>query len=163
MSLNNQLSLSRRCFPTFNTTQNQPNINVNLTLALDVFPTLNVFFIGHRRLKKVQMFSHLISPCVFTLIITRPNPFLWLQGKPRPIVTWFKDGAVLEDNTVGTRTSDKDTILFIRSAERGHSGKYTLSVQIENMSDSADIHIQVVGQSHHGTDTSPDLYCMFPH
>ena len=58
---------------------------------------------------------------------------------------------------MGTRTSDKDTILFIRSAERSHSGKYTLSVQIENMSDSADIHIQVVGQSHHGTNTSPDL------
>lgn len=57
----------------------------------------------------------------------------------------------MEDRTVGTRTSEVDTILFIRSAERAHSGKYTLSVQIENMSDSADIHIQVVGQSlHHG-------------
>lgn len=57
----------------------------------------------------------------------------------------------MEDRTVGTRTSEVDTILFIRSAERVHSGKYTLSVHIENMSDSADIHIQVVGQSlHHG-------------
>ncbi|XP_030264633.1 myosin binding protein Ca isoform X7 [Sparus aurata] len=72
------------------------------------------------------------------------NLVIPFQGKPRPIVTWFKDGALLEDNTVGTRTSDKDTILFIRTAERSHSGKYTLSVQIENMSDSADIHIQVV-------------------
>lgn len=47
---------------------------------------------------------------------------------------------------MGTRTSEVDTILFIRSVERGHSGTYTLSVQIENMVDSADISIQVVGQ-----------------
>lgn len=74
----------------------------------------------------------------------------YLQGKPRPVVTWFKDGVPLEDKTVGTRTSEVDTILFIRSTERTHSGKYTLSVQIENMLDSADIHIQVIGQSRHG-------------
>lgn len=69
------------------------------------------------------------------------------QGKPRPVATWLKDGVPLEDRSVGTRTSEVDSILFIRSAERGHSGTYTLSVQIENMLDSADIRIQVVGQS----------------
>lgn len=68
------------------------------------------------------------------------------QGKPRPVATWLKDGVPLEDRSVGTRTSEVDSILFIRSAERGHSGTYTLSVQIENMLDSADIRIQVVGQ-----------------
>lgn len=62
-------------------------------------------------------------------------------------MTWFKDGVALDDKTVGTRTSEVDTILFIRSSERRHSGIYTLCVQIENMSDSADIHIQVVGTS----------------
>lgn len=70
------------------------------------------------------------------------------QGKPRPVVTWLKDGVPLEDRSVGTRTSEVDSILFIRSAERRHSGTYTLSVQIENMLDSADIRIQVVGGSH---------------
>ncbi|XP_053706944.1 myosin binding protein Ca isoform X2 [Synchiropus splendidus] len=65
-------------------------------------------------------------------------------GKPRPVVTWFKDDVLLEDKSVGSRTSDIDTILFIRSADRAHSGKYTLTVQIENMSDSAHIHIQIV-------------------
>lgn len=63
------------------------------------------------------------------------------------MATWLKDGVPLEDRSVGTRTSEVDSILFIRSAERGHSGMYTLSVQIENMLDSADIRIQVVGQS----------------
>ncbi|XP_035035721.1 myosin binding protein Ca isoform X3 [Hippoglossus stenolepis] len=72
------------------------------------------------------------------------NLVIPFQGKPRPIVTWFREGVPLEDKTVGTRTSDVDTILFIRTAERTHSGKYTLSVQIENMVDSADIFIQIV-------------------
>ncbi|KAK5621188.1 Myosin-binding protein C, fast-type [Crenichthys baileyi] len=72
------------------------------------------------------------------------NLVIPFRGKPRPLVTWFKDGALLEDKTVGTRTSEVDSILFIRSAERRHSGKFTLSVQIENMSDSANIDIQVI-------------------
>ncbi|XP_035472016.1 myosin binding protein Ca isoform X7 [Scophthalmus maximus] len=72
------------------------------------------------------------------------NLVIPFQGKPRPVVTWFKDGAPLDGKTIGTRTSEVDSILFIRSAERDHSGKYTLSVQIENVSDSADIYIQIV-------------------
>uniref|UniRef100_A0AAX7TGI3 Myosin binding protein C, fast type a n=1 Tax=Astatotilapia calliptera TaxID=8154 RepID=A0AAX7TGI3_ASTCA len=79
-----------------------------------------------------------------TQVGEKVNLVIPFQGKPRPVVTWYKDGVPMEDRTVGTRTSEVDTILFIRSAERVHSGKYTLSVQIENMSDSADIHIQVV-------------------
>ncbi|KAM9345858.1 myosin binding protein Ca [Symphorus nematophorus] len=72
------------------------------------------------------------------------NLVIPFQGKPRPVANWLRDGVPLEDKTVGTRTSEVDSILFIRSAERAHSGKYTLSVQIENMLDSADIYIQVV-------------------
>ncbi|XP_034567664.1 myosin binding protein Ca isoform X2 [Notolabrus celidotus] len=72
------------------------------------------------------------------------NLVIPFQGKPRPVVTWSKDGVLLDDKSVGTRTSEVDTIIFIRSAERVHSGKYTLSVQIGDMSDSADIFIQVV-------------------
>ncbi|XP_023205449.1 myosin-binding protein C, fast-type isoform X1 [Xiphophorus maculatus] len=72
------------------------------------------------------------------------NLLIPFQGKPRPVVTWFKDGALMEDKSVGTRTSEVDTILFIRSAERRHSGTYTLSVQIEDKTDSADLEIQVV-------------------
>ncbi|XP_008327852.1 myosin binding protein Ca isoform X1 [Cynoglossus semilaevis] len=81
---------------------------------------------------------------VIRMVGEKVNLVIPFQGKPRPIVTWFKDGVALDDKTVGTRTSEVDTILFIRSSERRHSGIYTLCVQIENMSDSADIHIQVV-------------------
>lgn len=82
-----------------------------------------------------------------TVPVLQPDSVPPPQGKPRPVVTWLKDGAALEDKSVGMRTSEVDSILFIRSAERGHSGTYTMSVQIENMLDSADIRIQVVGRS----------------
>lgn len=61
------------------------------------------------------------------------------------MVTWFKDGAPIDTALVNIRTSGIDTILFIRQAVREHSGLYTLSVQIENMEDKANIEIQVVG------------------
>ncbi|CAG5897281.1 unnamed protein product [Menidia menidia] len=92
---------------------------------------------------KIRVPRNLRSKLI-TRVGEKVNLFIPFQGKPRPVVTWFKDGALLEDKSVGIRTSDMDTILFIRSAERSHSGKYTLHVQIENMSDSADIEIQVV-------------------
>ncbi|XP_067830594.1 myosin binding protein Ca isoform X2 [Heptranchias perlo] len=72
------------------------------------------------------------------------NIMIPFQGKPRPVVTWLKDGQPLDAKQVSTRNSEVDTILFIRSAERAHSGKYELSVQIENLVDKATINIQVV-------------------
>uniref|UniRef100_A0A7N8YGA7 Myosin-binding protein C, fast-type n=1 Tax=Mastacembelus armatus TaxID=205130 RepID=A0A7N8YGA7_9TELE len=66
------------------------------------------------------------------------------QGKPRPVVTWSKDGKPIDPKVVNIRTSNIDTILFIRSAEREHSGKYDLVLQIENMEDRATIEIRVV-------------------
>lgn len=68
------------------------------------------------------------------------------QGKPRPTVTWVKDDVPLDPKLVNIRTSEVDTIFFIRSATREHSGKYTLCVQIENMEDKATIEIQIVGE-----------------
>ncbi|XP_034075961.1 myosin binding protein Ca [Gymnodraco acuticeps] len=92
---------------------------------------------------KIRLPRHLRTKLI-KLVGDKVNIVIPFQGKPRPVVTWFRDGILLEDKTVGTRTSDVDSILFIRSAERNHSGKYTLSVQVENMSDSGDIDIQVV-------------------
>ncbi|KAJ8251055.1 hypothetical protein GJAV_G00216750 [Gymnothorax javanicus] len=72
------------------------------------------------------------------------NLVIPFHGKPRPVVNWYKDGQPIDMKKVGIRNSDVDTILFIRSAEREHTGTYTLSVQIENLEDKADIRIQVV-------------------
>lgn len=69
-----------------------------------------------------------------------------MQGKPRPKVTWSKDGEPLNPTFASVRNSEIDTILFIRKTERKHSGKYELQVQIENVEDTASVNIQIVGK-----------------
>ncbi|XDV25037.1 hypothetical protein PO909_029038 [Leuciscus waleckii] len=64
-------------------------------------------------------------------------------GKPRPKVTWSKEGQPIEQ-TISIRNSECDSIMFIRKAERKHSGKYELSVQVENHIDTAMLDIQIV-------------------
>uniref|UniRef100_A0A7M4FGR3 Myosin-binding protein C, fast-type n=1 Tax=Crocodylus porosus TaxID=8502 RepID=A0A7M4FGR3_CROPO len=71
------------------------------------------------------------------------NIVIPFQGKPRPRVTWMKGGQALESKDVGIRNSNTDTILFIRKAERHHSGTYEVAVQIENMEDKVTITIQI--------------------
>ncbi|XP_036066208.1 myosin-binding protein C, slow-type isoform X4 [Oryzias melastigma] len=66
------------------------------------------------------------------------------QGKPRPKVTWMKEGQAIEPSHVSIRNTDCDSIIFIRKAERTHSGKYDMTVQVENHVDSAIIDIQIV-------------------
>uniref|UniRef100_A0A8C9XZL0 Myosin-binding protein C, fast-type n=1 Tax=Sander lucioperca TaxID=283035 RepID=A0A8C9XZL0_SANLU len=66
------------------------------------------------------------------------------QGKPRPVATWYKDGQPLDPQMVSVRNSNVDTILFIRKAEREHSGTYELVLKIENMEDRATIVIRIV-------------------
>ncbi|KAM9327935.1 myosin-binding protein C, slow-type [Pholidichthys leucotaenia] len=68
-------------------------------------------------------------------------PFM---GKPRPKVTWLKEGKPIEASHVSIRNTDCDSIIFIRKAERSHSGKYEMTVQVENHKDTAMIDIQIV-------------------
>ncbi|XP_053114539.1 myosin-binding protein C, cardiac-type [Hemicordylus capensis] len=72
------------------------------------------------------------------------NIVIPFQGKPRPKVTWTKNGQPLDSKEVGIRNSNTDTILFIRKAERHHSGVYQVEVQIENMTDKVDITTQIM-------------------
>uniref|UniRef100_A0A8C9RR51 Myosin binding protein C3 n=1 Tax=Scleropages formosus TaxID=113540 RepID=A0A8C9RR51_SCLFO len=72
------------------------------------------------------------------------NLVIPFQGKPRPKVTWIKEGEPLDPKHVNIRNSDTDTILFIRKAERKDSSKYEVQVQIENVEDKANINIQIV-------------------
>nr|XP_029495326.1 myosin-binding protein C, cardiac-type-like isoform X2 [Oncorhynchus nerka] len=72
------------------------------------------------------------------------NLVIPFQGKPRPVITWSKDGEYLNPKQVSVRNSDTDTILFIRKSERKDSGKYEVKLQIENVEDTASISIQIV-------------------
>ncbi|XP_038637061.1 myosin-binding protein C, slow-type isoform X7 [Scyliorhinus canicula] len=72
------------------------------------------------------------------------NLLIPFQGKPRPKVSWTKDGDPLDTNTVNIRNTDADTVLFIRKTERKHSGNYELTVQVEKIQDKATIVIQIV-------------------
>lgn len=72
------------------------------------------------------------------------NLMIPFQGKPRPKVTWLKDEQPLDSQTISLRNSDSDTVLFVRMAQRQHSGTYQLEVQIENTQDRASIQIQVI-------------------
>uniref|UniRef100_A0A3B1JYC2 Myosin binding protein Cb n=1 Tax=Astyanax mexicanus TaxID=7994 RepID=A0A3B1JYC2_ASTMX len=75
------------------------------------------------------------------------NLVIPFQGKPRPVAEWLKDGEPVDTKKIGIRNSNVDSILFIRSAEREHSGKYTLILKIENMEDQATIEIRIVGKT----------------
>ncbi|XP_062850214.1 myosin-binding protein C, slow-type isoform X1 [Trichomycterus rosablanca] len=68
-------------------------------------------------------------------------PFM---GKPRPQITWLKDDEPIDPAQVNIRNSDCDTIIFIRKAERKHSGKYKLTVTVESYVDTAILDIQIV-------------------
>lgn len=59
---------------------------------------------------------------------------------------WYKDGEELDTRVASIRNSEVDSILFIRSAERSHSGKYELVLQIENMEARAILEIRIVGK-----------------
>ncbi|KAJ8392341.1 hypothetical protein AAFF_G00077050 [Aldrovandia affinis] len=74
-------------------------------------------------------------------VINLVIPFL---GKPRPKVSWLKEGQAVDPTQVSIRNSECDSIIFIRKAERKHSGKYEMSVHVENYVDTAILDIQIV-------------------
>ncbi|RVE70615.1 hypothetical protein OJAV_G00065990 [Oryzias javanicus] len=68
-------------------------------------------------------------------------PFI---GKPKPVVSWLKDGQPLDTKRVNIRNSDRDSILFIRGAQREDSGVYEMSVKVDSFEDKAPITLQIV-------------------
>ncbi|XP_028925485.1 myosin-binding protein H [Ornithorhynchus anatinus] len=66
------------------------------------------------------------------------------QGKPKPQATWTHNGSTLDPKRVSVRSGDRDSILFIRAAERTDSGCYELCVQQDGQEARAAIHILVI-------------------
>lgn len=65
-------------------------------------------------------------------------------GKPKPVVTWTKNGEPLDSKRINVRNSDKDSILFIRTSQRDDSGVYEMCVKVDSFEDKASLTIQVV-------------------
>lgn len=74
------------------------------------------------------------------------NCFSPLQGKPQPAVTWTKDGQPIDTKRVNVRNSDKDSIFFIRVAERADSGVYEMCLKVESFEDKAQLTLQIIGE-----------------
>ncbi|KAM9524608.1 myosin-binding protein H-like [Salvelinus alpinus] len=86
-------------------------------------------FLRQRYVKKVGEKINLVIP---------------YSGKPKPVVSWLKDGQPLDSKRVNIRTSDRDSILFIRQAERVDSGSYEMCVKVDDFEDKAAIIIQII-------------------
>ncbi|XP_061741339.1 myosin binding protein Hb [Nerophis ophidion] len=65
-------------------------------------------------------------------------------GKPKPVVSWTKNGQSLDPKRVMVRSSDRDSILFIRASEREDSGVYEICVKVEDFEDKASLTLQIV-------------------
>uniref|UniRef100_A0A8C2UAM1 Myosin-binding protein C, slow-type n=1 Tax=Coturnix japonica TaxID=93934 RepID=A0A8C2UAM1_COTJA len=72
------------------------------------------------------------------------NLVIPFQGRPRAKVSWQKNGSPIDKNQINIRNTENDTIIFIRKAERSHSGEYDMKVEVENLVDKATIDIQIV-------------------
>lgn len=68
------------------------------------------------------------------------------QGKPKPAVSWLKNGQPLDTKRVNIRSSDRDSILFIRAADREDSGEYEMCVKVDDFEDKAVVTLQIVGE-----------------
>ncbi|KAJ8007054.1 hypothetical protein DPEC_G00113590 [Dallia pectoralis] len=72
------------------------------------------------------------------------NLVIPFMGKPRPKVSWLKDSEAVDPTQVSIRNTDCDSIIFIRKAERKHSGQYNMKVEVEKHMDTAVVDIQIV-------------------
>ncbi|XP_074522085.1 myosin-binding protein H-like isoform X1 [Halichoeres trimaculatus] len=65
-------------------------------------------------------------------------------GKPKPVVSWTKNSQPLDTKRVNIRSTERDSILFIRTAEREDSGVYEMCVKVDDFDDKAQITLQIV-------------------
>ncbi|XP_062338553.1 myosin-binding protein C, slow-type isoform X7 [Osmerus eperlanus] len=92
---------------------------------------------------KIRIPRHLKQTCIRRVgeAVNLVVPFM---GKPRPKVSWLKEGNAIDPTHVSIRNTECDSIIFIRKADRNHSGKYEMTVKVENHEDTAIIDIQIV-------------------
>ncbi|XP_076975589.1 myosin-binding protein H-like [Tamandua tetradactyla] len=72
------------------------------------------------------------------------NLLIPFQGRPKPTATWTHDGHALDSSRVTVRNGERDSILFIREAQRADSGRYELSLQLGELQATASIDLLVI-------------------
>uniref|UniRef100_A0A8B9F566 Myosin-binding protein H n=1 Tax=Amazona collaria TaxID=241587 RepID=A0A8B9F566_9PSIT len=95
------------------------------------------------QLPKIRMPRHLRETYV-RHVGDAVNMMIPFQGKPQPEVIWTKGGQPLDTSRITIRNTQKDTIFYIREAQRGDSGKYELTVRINGAEDKAILDIRVI-------------------
>lgn len=72
-----------------------------------------------------------------------------VEGEPNPKCQWFINGTTLStsDRTKVDNSTDNNTKLKTRIAERVDSGKYTLVATNEHGKDEADVNVVVLGRN----------------
>uniref|UniRef100_A0A8D0EXF5 Myosin-binding protein H n=1 Tax=Strix occidentalis caurina TaxID=311401 RepID=A0A8D0EXF5_STROC len=94
-------------------------------------------------LRKIRMPRHLRQTYV-RRVGDAVNVMIPFQGKPQPEVIWTKGDQPLDTSRINIRNTEKDTILYIREAQRSDSGKYELAVRINGAEDKATLDIRVI-------------------
>ncbi|KAE8293502.1 Myosin-binding protein H [Larimichthys crocea] len=92
---------------------------------------------------KIRMPRALRSRCV-KQVGEQVNLLIPFLGKPKPVVSWLKDGQPLDTKRINIRNSDKDSILFIRTTQREDSGVYEMTVKVDSFEDKASVTLQIV-------------------
>ncbi|KAI5619562.1 myosin binding protein Hb [Silurus asotus] len=72
------------------------------------------------------------------------NILVPFSGKPQPAVSWTKDGQPIDTKRVNIRNSERDSIFFIRAAERADSGVYEMCVKVDSFEDKAQLTLQII-------------------
>ncbi|MBV97852.1 Myosin-binding protein H-like, partial [Eschrichtius robustus] len=73
------------------------------------------------------------------------NLLIPFQGKPQPQAICTHDGCALDASHVSMWNGERDSILFIREAQRADSGHYQLRVQLGGLEATATIDTLVIG------------------
>ncbi|XP_068589937.1 myosin binding protein Ha isoform X1 [Cebidichthys violaceus] len=84
-----------------------------------------------------------LKSCYVKQVGDQINLVIPFHGKPKPVVSWLKDGQPV-DARVNIRNSDMDSIIFIRHAQREDSGVYEISIKVDSFEDKATITLQIV-------------------
>ncbi|XP_032376623.1 myosin binding protein Ha isoform X1 [Etheostoma spectabile] len=85
-----------------------------------------------------------LRACIVKQVGEQINLVIPFLGKPKPVVSWLKDGQPVDTKRVSIRNSDRDSIMFIRTAERADSGVYEITVKVDSFEDKASITLQIV-------------------